>query len=91
MADLGSRTRHRAETGDGGQELVRAGTESEGRREPKRAGRSLSTRQRCSHSQSPPPGPRGLRLLRAFSLQDKLDKHREKRLSRNLTSGKKRA
>ena len=61
-------------------------------REPKRAPtRSLSTRhhQRSSHSQSPPSRPRRLKLLRAFSLQDRLDKHREKRLSRGQASGKK--
>ena len=61
-------------------------------REPKRVPtRSLSTRhhQRSSHSQSPPSRPRRLKLLRAFSLQDRLDKHREKRLSRGQASGKK--
>lgn len=60
-------------------------------REPQRAPtRSLSTRhhQRSSHSQSPPSRPRRLKLLRAFSLQDRLDRHREKRLSRAQASGK---
>lgn len=38
--------------------------------------------------QSPARRPRGLKLLRALSLQDRLDRHREKRQARNLSAGK---